>query len=218
MDWPLPAGLSPEVGQLLLERSRRRSFGRGEVVFHRGDPADVIHFIGKGCFAVRIATPLGDTAVLAILGPGEMFGEIALLQAGGLRSATVSALEPAVTRSIRKIDFEAIQDRHPEVTQLLVVTLAGQVRRLSDALVDALYVPADRRVIRRLADVCGRYATGDGDAVTVPLTQDELAELAGTSRATVNRVLREAERRGLLRLGRGRIDVLDAAALRRRAG
>jgi CRP/FNR family transcriptional regulator, cyclic AMP receptor protein len=88
------------------------------------------------------------------------------------------------------------------------------VRQLSRHLLEALYVPADKRVLRRLLELGALYA--EGDTTVVPLTQEDLAGLAGTSRATVNRVLREEETRGTVKLGRGRTTVLDAEALARR--
>jgi CRP/FNR family cyclic AMP-dependent transcriptional regulator len=212
MDWPLLAGVPEEEVQLVLSIARRRKFGRGEVVFHQEDPADTLHLIAKGRFVARVTTPLGDTAILSVLGPGEMFGELALL--GGeeaRRSATVAALEPAETRSVHRIDFERLRARNPQTAGVLIAILAGQVERLSKHLVEALYVPADRRVVRRLVEVAELF--GDG---VVPLTQEDLAGLAGTSRATVNRVLREEEERGTVKLGRGRTTVLDTEALARR--
>jgi CRP/FNR family transcriptional regulator, cyclic AMP receptor protein len=212
MEWPVLAGVPEEEVQQVLSIARRRKFGRGEVVFHQEDPADTLHLIAKGRFVVRVTTPLGDTAIYAVLGPGEMFGELALL--GGddtRRSATVAALEPGETRSIHKIDFERLRGRNPETANVFIAILAGQVARLSKHLVEALYVPADKRVLRRLTEMAEIF--GDG---VVPLTQEDLAGLAGTSRATVNRVLREEEERGTVKLGRGRTTVLDAEALARR--
>jgi CRP/FNR family transcriptional regulator, cyclic AMP receptor protein len=216
VEWPLLASLSPEERGSLLAIARRRVFERGEVVFHRGDPADTIHLIRRGRFVARIVTPLGDTATLAVLVPGETFGELALVT-GGPRTATVVALEPAETRSIHDTDFAAVCRRHPKVNEVLVGALAAHVARLSGQLVEALYVPADRRVLRRLGELATLYWHGDGE-VDVPLTQEDLAGIAGTSRATVNRVLRDAERRGEVRLERGRTVVLDAERLRDRAG
>ena len=217
MHWRLLDGVpEDEVGRV-LSIARRRKFGRGEVVFHQDDPADTVHLIEKGRFAVRITTPLGDTAVLTVLGPGETFGELALL--GGeeaRRSAQVAALEAGVTLSIHRIDFERLRREQPGVTDVLIAILAGQVRRLSGHLVDALYVSAEKRVLRRLLDTVEIYGEGK-DATLVPLTQEDLAGLAGTSRATVNRVLREEEERGTVKLGRGRTEVLDVEALARRA-
>ncbi len=144
-----------------------------------------------------------------------MFGELSLLgDAGGRRSATVAALEAGETRSVHRLDFDRLRGAHPETAEVLISILSGQMLRLSRHLLEALYVPADKRVLRRLLELGALYAA---DGVTVvPLTQEDLAGLAGTSRATVNRVLREEEARGTVKLGRGRTTVLDADALARR--
>jgi CRP-like cAMP-binding protein len=224
MKWALLDGVGETEVSELMSIARRRTFARGEVVFHEHDPADTLHLVGKGRFAVRATTPLGDTTILAVLGPGEMFGELALL--GGedeRRSATVAALEPAQTFSLHKLDYDRLRRRHPETAEVLIAILSGQVRRLSRHLVEAMYTPADKRVLRRLHELVALYGDGDGAAgpvagpVTIPLTQDDLAALAGTARATVNRVLRDEQERGTLELGRGRTVVLDPAALARRA-
>jgi len=217
VEWQLLADVPDEALHALLTIARRRTFARGEVVFHRGDPADSLNLIRKGRFSVRIGTPLGDTAMLSVRGPGDAFGELALLGREPLRSATVSALEPAETSSIHRGDFERLRHEHPIVNDVLIGILTDRLRRLSDQLVEAYYVPADRRVLRRVCELAELYGAGDGEVV-VPLTQEEIAELAGTSRATVNRVLREAERRGAVELRRGRTAVLDLDELVRRSG
>jgi CRP/FNR family cyclic AMP-dependent transcriptional regulator len=218
MDWPLLSRVPEEEVQLVLSIARRRKFGRGEVVFHQDDPADTLHLISKGRFVVRVTTRLGDTAIFSVLGPGDMFGELALLgDEQARRSATVAALEPGETRSVHRIDFERLRSRNPETGNVLIAILAEQVRRLSTHLVEALYVSADKRVLRRLVEMAAIFSPdSDGDNAVVPLTQEDLAGLAGTSRATVNRVLREEETRGTLELGRGRTTVLDADELARR--
>jgi len=214
--WELLDGLAEAEVQALLSIARRRKFARGEVVFHEHDPADTLHLVDKGRFAVRVSTPLGDTAILSILGPGDMFGELSLLgDAQTRRSATVAALEPGETRSVHRLDFERLRGAHPETAAVLISILSGEVRRLSRHLLEALYVPADKRVLRRLLELAELYDDGGGPAV-VPLTQEDLAGLAGTSRATVNRVLREEATRGTVRLGRGRTTVLDRDGLARR--
>src|SRR4051812_15719609 len=145
--WALLDGVSEEDVRALLSIARRRKFARGEVVFHEGDPADTLHLIDKGRFGVRTQTALGDTAILSVLGPGDMFGELALLDVGEPqpRSATVSALEAAETRSVHRMDFERLRREHPETTSVLIGILSGQVRRLSRHLLEALYVSADKR-------------------------------------------------------------------------
>lgn len=217
MDWALLAGVAEDDVQRLLTASRRRKFAKGEVVFHRGDPADTLHLIRKGRFGVRIVTPLGDSATLTVLGPGEFFGDLALLSPEGIRSATVGALEPAETLAVHRLDLDRVKQANPDVSEVLLAVLGAVVRRLSEQLVEALYLPAEDRVLRRLDDVAARYGSGPGD-VLVPLTQEDIASLAGTSRATVNRVLREQERLGVIALRRGGTVVLDRGALARNSG
>jgi CRP-like cAMP-binding protein len=208
VEWTLFSEVPPEDVRAVLSIARRRTFARGEVVFHRGDPANALHLIVAGRFAVRITTPLGDTATLAVRGQGDAFGELALVSGDRERSATVQALEAGETRSVLRDDFERLRREHPGVDAILVAILAERVRRLSELLTEAYYLSADERVIRRLADLAVLY---DG---SVPLPQEALAELAGTSRATVNRVLRELEKQGAVTLGRARIEVRDPGRLR----
>ena len=214
MEWRLLADVPPEDVRELLTIARRRTFSRGEVVFHRGDPADSLQLIVKGRFAVRITTPLGDTALIAVHGQGDAFGELALVSDSAVRSATVSALEAAETRSVYRDDFTRLQRRYPAVNSILVHLLAEQLRRANERIVEAHYVDADTRVRRRLLDLSRVY--GQEGAATVPLTQEALAEMAGTSRATVNRVLREEQRSGTVELRRGQTLILDERELARR--
>lgn len=208
MEWTLFSEVPQEDVRAVLSIARRRTFARGEVVFHRGDPGNALHLIAAGRFAVRITTPLGDTATLAVRGRGDAFGELALVSGDHERSATVQALEAGETRSVLRDDFERLRREHPSVDAVLVAILAERVRGLSELLTEAYYLSADDRVVRRLADLAALY---DG---SVPLPQEVLAELAGTSRATVNRVLRRLQAQGTVRLGRARIEVPDSARLR----
>jgi len=215
VEWPLLADLPPEDVRELLSIARRRTFTKGEVVFHRDDPAESLHLVVRGRFAARVASQGGDNVLLDVLGPGQSFGELALLLPGERRSATVSALEEGETRSVFRDDFARLQRSHPGVKDVLLRLLAEQVRRTSDRIVEAHHVDADTRVRRRLCELAAIYGVGDGESV-VPLTQDDLASMAGTSRATVNRVLREEEKRGAVALQRGRVRVLDAQSIRHR--
>lgn len=208
MEWELFSEVPQEAVRAVLTIARRRTFARGEVVFHRGDPANALHLISSGRFAVRITTPLGDTATLNVRGRGDAFGELALVSEELERSATVQALEDAETRSVLRDDFERLRREHPSVDAILVAILADRVRRLSEQLTEAYYLSADERVVRRLADLAELY---EG---SVPLPQEVLAELAGTSRATVNRVVRGLEKRGVVRLGRARIEIEAVDRLR----
>lgn len=216
MRWPIFDGVPDAEVQRVLSIARRRTFARGEVVFHADDPADTLHLIVKGRFAVRVQLAVGDTAILTVLGPGELFGEVALLGPEQRRSATIESLEAGETRSILRDDFERLRREHPGVSEVMIAILVGEVKRLSRHLLEALYVSSDKRVRRRLVELTAVYAGADAGAVAIPLRQEDLAGVAGTSRATVNRVLREEEARGAVALGRGRITVLDVATLERR--
>jgi CRP/FNR family cyclic AMP-dependent transcriptional regulator len=211
VDWPLLAGLPAEDVRQLLSIARRRTFARGEVVFHRDDPAESLHLVLRGHFAARVLTPLGDSVLVDVLGPGQSFGELALLLTEARRSTTVEALEAGETRSVFRDDFAVLQREHPGVKDVLLRLLAEQLRRSTDRVVEAHYVDAETRVRRRVVDLASTY-----DSAVVPLTQEDVAAMAGTSRATVNRVLREEERRGTVALTRGRTTVIDLEALRSR--
>ena len=217
MEWRLLQGVPEEEVRRLLQVARRRSFGRGEVVFHRDDPADSLHLISKGRFAVRVMTPLGDVATIAVRGPGESFGEMALVGPGARRSATVEALEVAETLCVYEGDFARLRQEHPQVNEFVIGFLANEVRMLNERLLEAPYVPAERRVLRRLNELARLYGNDTAEPVEIPLTQEELAGLAGTSRATVNTVLGDAQKRGLVELRRGKTRILDPDQLTRRA-
>ena len=187
-------------------------------MFHRDDPADTLHVISKGRFAVQVMTPLGDTATIAVRGPGETFGETALLAARAKRTATVRALEAAETFALGDGEFASLRESFPAVDRILFAFLAAELRRQNDLLLEALYLPVDRRLRRRLLELARIYA-GDADGeVAIPLTQAELAEMAGTSRATANQILRAEQEKKTVRLERGRVVVLDRAGLARRTG
>ena len=212
MEWQLFAGVPQEDVRRLLAIARRRSFSRNEVVFHRGDPANALHLIAAGRFAVTIVTPLGDTAMLSVRGAGDAFGELALVSGGDMeRSATVAALEPSETHAVLTDDFARLRREHPQIDAVLAAILAERVRRLSEQVTEAYYLSAEARVLRRLVELGELY----GGVVGLP--QEALAELAGTSRATVNRVLREQQARGAIELRRARIAVLDPEQLKPRA-
>ncbi|HUF02176.1 MAG TPA: Crp/Fnr family transcriptional regulator [Gaiellaceae bacterium] len=211
MDWPLLVDLPVDDVRTLLSVARRRTFARGEVVFHRDDPADSLHLVVRGRFGARVLTPLGDAVLLEVLGPGQSFGELALLLPDARRSATVEALEAGETRSVFRDDFSALQREHPGVKDVLLRLLAEQLRRSTDRVVEAHYVDAETRVRRHLVALATTYEDG-----VVPLTQEDIAALAGTSRATVNRVLREEARLGAVALARGRTTILDLDDLERR--
>jgi CRP-like cAMP-binding protein len=217
VEWQLLEGVPSEDVQRLLQLARRRTFRRGEVVFHRGDPADSMHLVAKGRFAIRVITPLGDQATIAVRGPGESFGEMALVGEKEGRAATVEALEEAETFCVYETEFARLRREHPSVNEFLIRLLGTEVRIMNERLLEALYLPVERRVLRRLSELTRLYPADADEVVQIPLTQEQLAGLAGTSRATVNAVLGDAQARGLVELRRGKVRIVDRAGLAARA-
>jgi CRP/FNR family transcriptional regulator, cyclic AMP receptor protein len=209
-------GLADADRRAVLARLTRRSFRKGDTLFHEGDVGDSLHLVEKGRVAIRASTRAGDEAILAVLGRGDSFGEQALLSPTATRTASAVALEAVETRVLLRTDFEQLRREQPSVERFLVEVLAAQVRRLSTQLLEALYLPVETRVIRRLADLAVLYASGDS-TVEVPLRQEELASLAGTTRSTTNRVLRQLVDEHVIALTRGRIIISDVAGLTERA-
>jgi len=209
--------LSDQDRDRLLAVSGRRTFARNEVVFHEGEPGETLHIVQRGRLAVRVTSTGGDVATLAVLSPGRFFGELALLQDHHSRTATVVALESAETVTLSRAVFAEARRSHPELVDVVNRLLAETVERLSQALLEAMYLGVDERVARRLVELAEIYGSGTA-RIVVPITQDELAGMAGTTRPTANLVLGRLAEAGAVRLERGRIEVTDLAALRRNGG
>lgn len=206
----LLAGIADADRRALWAIMRRCRFGRGEVIFREGDPADSLHFIVKGHVVVRVTTPAGDTVILRVMGRDELLGDYALMS-DAPRAATAVTLDAAETMVLHRDDFARLRREQPNVDQFLLDAALQEVRRLTAALVDALHVPAEQRVLRRLHEVAALWPVGE----PLPLSQQDLAQLAGVTRQSANRVLAAAQADGLVSIGRGRVEVVDPAALER---
>jgi CRP/FNR family cyclic AMP-dependent transcriptional regulator len=205
------ADLDESQVQAVLARARRRRFRRGEVLVREGDPGDAVHLIDRGHVAVRVATPLGDVATVRILVPGDLFGEMAVLS-DQPRMATIVALGAVETLSLHRSVLGELRAAQTSIDRILLAAALDEVRRLSYALMEAYYVPVPKRMARTL----GQLADTFGD--TIPLTQDDLAGLCGTTRQTANEVLRDLAARAVIALHRGRLDIVNRVALDRAAG
>lgn len=215
MEFALLAPLAPQACQRVLAAARRRKFARDAVVFWAGDPGDSLHLIAAGHVAAQINTPRGDVATVRIFGPGEHFGELAIVSPGP-RSATMRALSPLETLVIGFEEFGVLRE-DPTIENVFVEALATEIRRLAGALTDALYLPASDHLWKRLAAIEAVFAS-DANETQLPLSQSMLATLAGVTRQTANKFLDDAESRGVIRRdARGRVTVADRVALHERA-
>jgi CRP-like cAMP-binding protein len=212
MDWWVLDGVPPEDRRSFLSTLRRQTYRRREVVFHEGDPAETLHMIVAGHVTAQVSHPSGEPLTVAVLGPTDCFGELALVGPDRMRRATMTALDTCETLSMTRGQFDRLRDANPGLNRVLVLLLAARVEKLDYYLLDALYTPADTRVARRLVELCETYRPDSGPVV-VPLTQDAIASLAGTTRSTTNQALQDMVRHHVIELGRGQIIVIDEPAL-----
>lgn len=215
-DFEILRGLPESQRREILATCTPRRYKRREILCHEGDPGDCLHLIKSGRLIVRVATPFGDTATLTMLGPGYSFGELAVLDSNSRRTATVEAVENVETLTFGRAQLTALRQSYPEIDRVMIDTLAAQVRRLSAQVLEALYLPVETRLVRRLVDLASIYG-GSSPIAEIRLNQEDLASMAGTTRATANKVLRDLQQRDILALTRGRITVVDRAALVRAA-
>lgn len=171
-----------------------------------------VHVVLRGWVGHQTVTTGGETATLDVVGRGEIVGPLA----GAPPAGRAVALGPVETFTLPASLVASLQARHPAFNEALLAGLAARFARLQAALTDAMFAPVDRRVLRRIADLCDRMPPAD--TIQLTLSQDEIASLAGSTRPTVNRVLRRAEADGVLTIGRRSVVVADPALLRRYAG
>jgi CRP/FNR family cyclic AMP-dependent transcriptional regulator len=195
---------------------RLRTFRREETIFHQGDPGDALYIIATG--RVKIVLPpadAGEPAILATLGPGQFFGELAVLD-GRPHSASVVAVEPTRALMLGHADFERLFESEPAIRHSLVLALASEIRRLTDHVEALHFLDLPRRLAQQLVDMA-RAAPGahadDEARVEWPFTQAELAGMVGGSRESVNRLLADFAGRGLIRFDRDTLVVPDPERL-----
>lgn len=213
MHWALLKGLTEDQRAEIMQHTRVHTWAKGEIVVQEGAPADNLHLIESGRLAVSIATAAGEHATVNILGPGSFFGELSLLASQEpTRSATVTALELSTTRTLSRTQFQNLRRATRAADTLLLRLMAHRIEELSQRLVHTMYDDLRTRVSTRLVELAGVYGSAERDAV-VPVTQQQLAELVGATRPSVNQVLQELLADGLIAVGRGRITVRDIARL-----
>jgi CRP/FNR family transcriptional regulator/CRP/FNR family cyclic AMP-dependent transcriptional regulator len=193
-------GLLPRAElEALLPTLRRRAYRRGETLYHQGDPGNVVHVIVEGRVKVVIPSETGEEAVLTVLGPGDVHGEMALLD-GEPRSATVVALERVVTAIISRESFLDLLQRNPSAVEGILAGLARTIRRLSSEVGDLMFLDLQGRLAKKLlelADIHGHDGE-DGIEIQATLTQEDLAGMIGATRPRVNQLLGSFEDRGAI--------------------
>jgi CRP-like cAMP-binding protein len=185
------AGLAPSMLDRLVELSATRSLEAGEVLCHKGDAAGQLYGVLSGRLKVVGSSSEGREVVFVVMGPGEVTGEIALID-GRPRSATIVAIEPSELVVISRRDFLAFLRENRDAAIQLCLVLAGYVRRLSDTVEDAYYHKLPVRLAKKLLVLAREHGqeTPEGLRIGVKLSQRELGELVGKTREAVNKQLR----------------------------
>lgn len=215
---PLFSGLSPEDTRALVKSMDETHLPRGEVLFHEGDSGDRVYVVIEGKVKLGRHAVDGRENLLAILGPGQMFGELSLFDPGP-RSATVTAVTDTVLLELSQERLLAWLDGRPDVARGLLAQLAGRLRRANDIVADLVFSDVPGRVAKSLLELSRRFGAPaeGGIRVAHDLTQEELAQLVGASRETVNKALADFSGRGWIRLEQRSVVLLDVERLRRRA-
>ncbi|MGZ3585050.1 MAG: Crp/Fnr family transcriptional regulator [Ktedonobacterales bacterium] len=214
---PLFAGLDPEALRDLTGVMKRRSFRAGEIIFHRDDPGQVLYMLREGKVKIYLTSQDGQEVALAIFGPGDYFGELALLD-GQPRSASAVAIEPAETFSLQRSDFINAVLRHPRIAVQVMNVLSRRLRQTDAMVEDLLFLDVHGRVAKKLLELAELHGarTADGIRIEMRITQGELAAMVGASRESVNKVMGYFTDKRFITTDKYKITVTRLAELRRR--
>jgi CRP/FNR family cyclic AMP-dependent transcriptional regulator len=212
---PLFSDLAPEDLERISRVAVPRSYPKGVRVFHEGDHSDACYIVRSGDLRVTREHSDGRAIALATLGPGDIFGELAMLD-GEARSASVEALSDCELLALPAGDVRALLRGSAEITVKLVIALTRRLRESNERISRQSFQTVPSRVAGVLSQLIAEEATPlEGrDGVTIRMTQADLAQLAGTSRESVSRFLAVLERAGVVQVGRGRVTVLEPRRLR----
>lgn len=216
---PVFSGVEPATLQRLAQSCGSRTYPKGQVIFHQGDPGDCLYVLVEGLVMVVVGSPAGDRMVVATCRPPEAFGEIALID-DGPRTASVETLTPTRVLTINRADFLALLRTHPAVVESLLRVVGRLFRETLERTSDFIFLDLPGRVAKclvQLADTRGE-PTSAGVSIDLGLTQAAFAAMVGGSRPSVNQILRGLEDRGIVALDGRRILLKHLDHLRRRAG
>ncbi len=215
---PLFSALDDEAATALRASMAETKLRRGDVLFHEGDSGDRLYVVLDGKVKLGRTSSDGRENLLAILGPGQMFGELSLFDPGP-RSATVTTVTDATFASLSHEDLLKWLEGRPMVAHGLLAQLAGRLRKANDVVADLVFSDVPGRVAKALLDLADRFGRTADDGVHVhhDLTQEELAQLVGASRETVNKALADFASRGWIRLEPRSVVIMDIERMSRRA-
>jgi len=213
---PVFSTLSPEELEHVAQTVVPRHFAAGEVVFKEGDEGSTCYVVRSGRMRAVRGNPDGRTITLAHFGPGDIFGEMAMLD-GERRSATVESVEDTDAIAILSADMHRLLREYPDISVKLIAALARRLRETNERLARQSFQTVQSRVAAVLAELVQEArmeGRAEGD-VEITATQAELAQMAGSSRESASRFLAVLERARIISQGRGKLTVHDPEALGR---
>ncbi|GAB3453645.1 Crp/Fnr family transcriptional regulator [Streptomonospora sediminis] len=215
---PLFEALDEDGAAALRASVSEVRLGRGQTLFSEGDEGDRLYVILSGKVKLTRAAVDGRENLLSVLGPSEMFGELSLFDPRP-RTASAVAVTDAVLAGLGHDDLRPFIAQQPQVSLQLLKALANRLRRTNDVMSDLVFTDVPGRVAGQLLDLADRFGKEGEDGLHVhhDLTQEELAQLVGASRETVNKALAEFALRGWLRIEAKAVVLLDVERMRRRA-
>jgi CRP-like cAMP-binding protein len=208
------AGLEPEVRQRVIAAAVPRTFRKGQLLFVENDPGESLIVLRRGAVAIFRTAPTGERAVLSVIRPPDVLGEVSLLDAS-TRSASAEAIEDTSALALSRGAFMELVHSNPRILDAVMRSLGGLIRRLTEQNADHVFLDLPGRVAKTLVRLAG---DSNAAMITIELNQSQLAEMAGGSRQSVNQAIGSFANRGWLRTEGRRIVVTDVGALRRRAG
>lgn len=215
---PLFASLDDEAFAALTKEITEVDLSRGATLFHEGDPGDQLYFIVSGKIKLGRTASDGRENLVAVMGPGEIFGEMALFDPSP-RSTSATAVSETRLAGLKHENLRKVIQHSPEVSAQLLQALARRLRRTNENLADLVFSDVPGRVAKALLDLADRFGrpATDGILVAHELTQEELAQLVGASRETVNKALAEFVQRGWIRLEARAVVILNLQRLQQRS-
>jgi CRP/FNR family transcriptional regulator len=215
---PLFDALDDEDARALRRQMAEVKLARGERVFLEGDDGDALYVVLEGKIKLTRAAADGRENLLSVIGPGEMFGELSLFDPIP-RTSSASAVTDALLASLKHEALLPWLRERPEVSMHMLRALVRRLRRSNDVMADLVFTDVPGRVAKNLLDLADRFGTQEQDGLHVhhDLTQEELAQLVGASRETVNKALADFAARGWLQISARSVLILDAERLRKRA-
>lgn len=211
---PFFTHLSQTETSNLANRLVERRFNPGQIIFHMGDPAGLLYIITSGKVKIAYASSDGQEAVLAILGAGDFFGELALLD-DSPRSASAESLESTQMLTLHRDEFLGFIDNNPAFSRQVLNVLARRIRHLNNQISDIFFLDLPARLARTLLHLADQHGkpTEEGTVIDISLTQTDLAEMTGATRVSINKALGRFRRENWVNVEGRTVTVLDPDAL-----